>query len=106
MDPWESGDKFFEHAREHHKKMDEEFRRLCAEPCGKVPQKGDRVLIAAGLLGMGYPWVREEAVVMECGDTSYFVQFVHYKTYDEKTYSCWVNQNLITDVLAENQKEE
>jgi hypothetical protein len=95
------GEGFWEGIQKAHNRMDDEFRRLCCEPSAKTPTTGCRVLVAAGLLGMGHPWIRLEATVIECGDTSYKVRFTDYrhvltKELEEK----WVHQSLITDVLA------
>ena len=90
----------FEDIRKNHNAMDDEFRKLAIEPTMVIPEVGDTVIIAAGLLGMGHVWVRKEGVVLMAGDTSYKVEFV-----DEKDYVTgenkvkWVVQTLITDVI-------
>jgi hypothetical protein len=89
-------DRELDRIHEDHKKMDDEFRRLCAEPSTKIPVVGSRVVVAAGLLGMGFNWVRYEGIVEECGDTSYKVRFTDYHM---PNYRRWVHQALITDVL-------
>lgn len=94
-------ERMFDDIDDEHKKMDNEFRRLCAEPTQTVPTVGDRVVVACGFLGMGHLWERSEGLVEEVGDTSVRVRFVEYKPYGEPKGSLvkWVNPNLITDVL-------
>ena len=79
----------------------EEFKRLLSDRPSTVPQVGSRVLVAAGFLGMGHIWIREEGVVEECGDTSYKIRFINYTPYSKEkgSLSQWVHQSLITDVL-------
>ncbi len=90
----------FEDIRKNHNTMDNEFRKLAIEPTMVVPEVGDTVIIAAGLLGMGHVWVRKEAVVLMAGDTSYKVEFVDDKhPMTGKNYVKWVVQTLITDVI-------
>jgi hypothetical protein len=80
----------------------QEFRRLCAEPCMKTPNPGDRVIVAAGFVGLGHPWIREEAECLEVGDTSVHVRFVDYHPYrgEKGSLHKWVHHALITDVLS------
>lgn len=88
------------------RRREEEFKRLLVEPSTstRVPDIGDRVVVAAGFVGLGHLWVREEAVVEEKGDTSYKVRFVNFKPYnggDRGSYVMWIHPALITDVLGE-----
>lgn len=100
-DPFEDMNKFFSDIHESHSRLDSEFRRLCCEPSAKTPEAGSRVIVAAGLIGMGHPWIRLEATVIECGDTSYKVRFATHKEYGtNRLQETWVHQALITDVLA------
>lgn len=97
-------DNYFEEMRNIEKsKQDKEemFRRLCAEPCMKVPKPGDRVIIAAGLLGRGFLWVRTEAEVLQVADTSVKVRF---KSSFSQTPDVeeWIHPALITDVLSKD----
>lgn len=89
----------FRSADKAREEREDEFRKLCAEPCLRVPEIGDRVLVAAGLLGMGYLWIRREAEVVSKGDTAYRIRFVNCESYHEGNEH-WVHQALITDVLT------
>lgn len=82
-------------------KKDEEFRRLCADPSSKVPEKGDRVIVATGFLAMGPLWAREECEVMEVGETSIKVRFLEYQPFGGEKGSLvkWIHPALVTDVL-------
>lgn len=73
-----------------------EFEKLALDPCAKRPKDGDRVVVAVGLIGYGFNWVRQECVVLESGDTSFKVQWKQYSN----THVEWVHQNLITDVIG------
>jgi len=86
-------------AREHKMKA-EEFRRLLSDTSVKVPEVGDRVIVAAGLVGMGHLWIREEAKVIEVGDTSVKVLFPERGLYG-KDVEMWIHPALITDVIKE-----
>lgn len=92
---------YFRDINRHHESQDEDFRKLLVEPSAKTPSLGDHVIVATGFLGMGFNWIREEAVVLECGDTSYKVQFTDCKHIVDGTPTVkWVHQALITDVLT------
>jgi hypothetical protein len=73
-----------------------EFRRLVAEPSSRVPAVGDRVVVAAGLLGLGWHWIRMEGEVLEVGEVSVKVRIADSRG-DPKVM--WVHPALITDVL-------
>ncbi|RJQ30350.1 hypothetical protein C4565_00770 [Candidatus Parcubacteria bacterium] len=97
-------DNFYEHMNNidrYHHKQDEEFKRLCAEPCMKIPKPGDRVIVASGFLGMGLLWNRKEAEVLEVGETSVHVRFIDYYLVGEGKgkHKKWIHPALITDVL-------
>lgn len=86
---------------DYHRKLDSEFAKLINEPSARVPQVGDKVLVAVGLLGMGYLWVRLEAEVIETADTSYKVRFTDRKKWgSDELQEEWVHQALITDVVS------
>ena len=89
----------------HHDEMDAEFQKLICEPCSIVPEKGDTVVVAAGLIGMGHLWIRKAGTIIECGDTSYLVGWHGFigKYSDKET---WVNQALITDVIRKTKPGE
>lgn len=91
----------FDVADEFCRRQYNEFEKLLNEPSCNAPSVNSRVLVAAGLLGMGFPWIREEAVVLECGDTSYKVKFINYRFSRNEDIIMWVHQTLITDVLGE-----
>lgn len=86
----------FRSIRKHHEELGVAFSKLLADPTSKVPQQGDRVVVAIGLLSMGHLWVRGEGVVLECGETSYKVQLDK----DECSRPIWVHQALIVEVLG------
>ena len=89
---------FFRRSDEHRNNMEEEYRRLLGDPCLKQPRVGDRVIVAAGLLGRGHLWVRLEAVVLEVASSAYRVRFSG-RAYNGKEEEDWVVHGLITDVI-------
>lgn len=103
-DPFDGWHERMQRAEDYADRMRDEFCKLAIEPCTAIPKVGDRVLVAAGLLGMGHLWVREECEVLACGDTSYKVRFLNYKPVFEPVGSKteWVHQALITDAVGAN----
>ncbi len=90
----------FRHAEEGARKTEHEFERLALDPCSDIPEVGDRVIVAVGLIGHGFAWVREEATVLEIGSSSYKVQLSKQKDFDSnKPVECWIHSVLVTDVL-------
>ncbi len=99
----ESIENMFKDARNHWSKLEEEFRKIIADPSLKNPEQGDTVVVAAGLLNMGHPWIRKEATVIQVGETSYKISFNNYKMYGEdKPYEIWIHPRLITDVIKKD----
>jgi hypothetical protein len=98
-DVYRSFEKSMDRADRYHRKLESDMDKLRAEPCLKFPKVGDRVIVAAGLLGMGHEWIRREAIVLECGDTNYKVQFTDYFLPGNKMVIEWIAGILITDVL-------
>lgn len=99
-DMYDRIDRKFERIHDYHDSLDDEFRKLCVEPSLKVAKKGDRVIVAGGLIGRGYKWVRLEAVVLEVGDTSVHVEFKDRAYIGGRPDRCWIHPCLITDVLS------
>lgn len=91
--------KHMEHLDEYHDSLNSEFYRLYCEPSSRVPEVGNRVIVAVGLLSMGHPWTREEGVVIEKGDTSYKIRLKRIDYGTHRQTEVWVHQALITDVL-------
>lgn len=87
--------KSFERAYNNHDRLRSEFQKLSVDNV-KIPNKGDKVLFAAGLIGHGFEWIRKEAIVIECADTAYKVRF---KTILNEYKEEWIHHALITDIL-------
>jgi preprotein translocase subunit YajC len=81
-----------------HRKKEAEFERLRIEPSARTPAVGDTVVVAAGLIGRGFDWVRKEALVVAVGETSVKVRFSN-RRYNGEADEEWVSPVLITDVL-------
>ena len=75
----------------------EEFMRLAIDPSMLVPLVGDHVLIAAGLIGRGLLWEREECEVIEIADTAVKVRGKNFGRPGK--WEEWIHNRLITDVL-------
>ena len=98
FDEYEDDDRL-EEFNNYHQKLDNEFQKLLIDPCMNIPEVGDLVIVAAGLLGMGHPWVREEAKILAIADTSYQIEFTKYKSYDNKIIIQWIHTALVTDII-------
>lgn len=88
-----------------HRKKEEEFERLRIEPSARTPAVGDTVVVAAGLIGRGFDWVRKQALVVAVGETSVKVRFSERRIgggADEE----WISPVLITDVLPRGPGED
>lgn len=95
--------KGFDEAIKSANSKDDEYKKLASDPCMKIPEVGDTVVVAAGLLGMGHIYIRMGAKVLIVGDSSYFVQFDDYKLgLDKENYKTWVNPVLVTDVIKKS----
>ena len=89
-------------ADENHAKRQQEFRRLELDACSIIPEVGDTVVVAAGLLGMGYEYLRLEAEVLRVGQLSYKVCFDvrEYRPLDGNPVEKWIHPALVTDVIT------
>ncbi len=99
-------DRYFENLEKEQQRMRAEFERLRSDPPAKIPQIGDRVIVATGFLAMGHLWARMEAEVMDVGDTSVKVRLIDYQPYQQPigSYSTWIHPALITDVLKKKKE--
>jgi len=98
-------DDYFKRIDERHNKKIDEFHKLLIDVCCIVPVVGDTVIVAAGLLGMGFDWERKEAVVLAVGGNSYKLQFVNEKDIiTQKPKVMWIHPALVTDVIRDNVK--
>jgi preprotein translocase subunit YajC len=82
-----------------------EFQRLCCDPSCQTPEVGDTVIVAAGLIGRGFDWVREEAEVIALGETSVKVRWRRESRYEELNET-WIHPALITDVIRRQKVAE
>lgn len=82
---------------DYHKKLENEFYKLCSNPLNKKVKVGDKVVFAAGLVNRGHLWIREEAEVIDIGDKS--VKIRYKKSYDKDNNEIWIHPALIVDVL-------
>lgn len=84
---------FFENLNKD--KLYAEMKRLLHEPPKEFPKKGDRVVVAIGLLSRGHLWTKAECRVLEVGDSSIKVECKDsYHDWQE-----WIHPALITDIL-------
>ncbi len=87
----------------HHERQRNEYARLRGGGIVKDVIVGDRVIVAVGLLGRGFTWIRTECKVLEVNDTSCLVRHTD-KDYKHNNWEEWIDRYLITDVL-ERSKE-
>ena len=76
------------------------FDALLANPCTQPVNVGDRVVVAAGLIGFGFKWERLEATVLEKGQNSIKVELEHKHPVNKVNYVMWIHPAIITDVLG------
>jgi hypothetical protein len=65
---------------------------------------GDRVVVAAGLIGFGFKWERLEANVLEKGQNSVKIELDHKHPITGANYELWVHPVIITDVLGAHEQ--
>jgi len=80
----------------HHNQLDQEYNRL-KQDVPRAVKVGDKVLIAAGLIGRGHAWVRVEGEVLEVGQASIKVR--GKQSYSDETWEEWIDPALITDII-------
>ena len=85
-------DEHFRNLDKKNEEREEQFKKLYLDQCSVVPEVGDTVVVASGLLARGFNWIREEAKVLHVG-SSIKVQFVG------ETKVHWIHPALITDVI-------
>ena len=96
----------FREASRYRKQLDEQIEKLRTDQPCRVPNVGDRVVVAGGPLGLGHGWIRYEGVVTEVASTAYKVRLVDYAPTDGKPWERWVVPEIITDVLGPRTTEE
>ena len=92
---------FFREANEHHRIQENEYERLKAD----IPRKvniGDKVIVAIGLLGHGFRWIRQECEVIETASNSTKIR-LQEKHLDGSFYEYWIDPALIIDVIEKRQ---
>lgn len=93
----------FRHAEKAADETKQQFEKLNLDRCMEIPNVGDTVIVAAGLLGMGFPWVRYEALVLATGQNSYRVRFLDYEGFRDRVVEQWIHPALVTDVIRQPQ---
>lgn len=97
-------DAYLERLDQNSQKKIDEFNKLALDPCTLPYKVGDRVVIAGGPIGKGFPWIRLEATVIEKGQISTKVRFTNLTRFG-KVDEEWIHPALITDVLPNNEEE-
>jgi len=100
-------DDMFDHIDRVHKERKDEFERFRLDQSADVPMVGDTVVVAAGPLGMGFDWIRHEAVVIAVGQQSYKVRFTDRKDIitGEPTVM-WIHPAVVTDVIRAQERQQ
>jgi hypothetical protein len=100
-------DDYFKRMEKQQAKRKDEFNKLLVDQCCIIPEVGDTVVVAAGILGMGFAWIRKEAKVLAVGQNSYKVQFVDEKDIlTHKPTVMWIHPALVTDVIQFQDNKE
>jgi len=95
---------FFESMKrveEDNTKREQEVEKLMAEPPEEMPLVGDKVIVAIGLLGYGYNWIRHECEVLEVASHSVKIKF---RRYGLDICEEWIHPGFITDILKKDNK--
>ena len=91
----------FERIDEYHDKRKRQFEKLAADPPMASAEVGNRALVSAGVVGMGFEWERHEVVILEVADTAYRVRFKDEKEFQsDELKEMWVHRFAVTDVLS------
>ena len=99
-------DDYFKRMDNYHQRLHEKFESLNMDRCAIVPEVGDIVVVAGGLLGMGHDWILHEAVVIETGSQTYKVLFTNYRHFDGRESKMWIHPALIVDVIKKEKVEQ
>ena len=75
-----------------------EYQRLYEDVSVGVPEVGDRVVVAAGIIFNAHPWLRLEGEVIEVGNVSAKVRLITNSR--GETAECWIPISFITDILG------
>lgn len=89
----------FEHFREidkHHKIQEDEYKRLASDTPKSV-KIGQKVLVAVGLLGHGFHWIRQECDIINVSGNSSKIKWISYGSVHEY----WIPNCLITSIIGE-----
>lgn len=87
----------FDFIGKYREERKQEYDRLKGGGVYKDVSVGDTVVVAAGLLGRGYIWIRVECEVVQVGDTSCFVK--HIGEYELDNWQEWIDRFLIVEVV-------
>lgn len=86
--------------KQKHNERNMYFDALLANPCAQPVNVGDRIVVAAGLIGFGFKWERLEATVLKKGQNSIKIELEHKKPGTDVNWELWVHPAIITDVLG------
>ena len=86
--------------KQKHNERNTYFDELLANPCTQPVTVGDRVVVAAGLIGFGFKWERLEATVLEKGQNSIKIELDHKHLVNNVNWELWIHPAVITDVLG------
>jgi len=93
-------DEMFKRMDRVHADRKDEFEKLRLDQSAIDAEEGDTVVVSAGPLGMGFDWVRLEAVVVRKGQQSLKVRFTDYKhALSDEPVVMWIHPALVTDVI-------
>lgn len=84
----------------------QELARLLDREHIPVAITGDRVIVAAGLLGRGFPWDRRECTVKEVRRETVLLSFGTLPNYigggpDEQ----WARRELVVEIIGDNSSD-
>jgi len=99
---------FFEsmkRADENNDKRKRQIDKLMADVPKEMPKVGDKVIIASGLLGHGWDYIRREGIITEIADYTVKAKWENYpghSTVDIREE--WMHPAFIVDTLKPSKK--
>ncbi len=87
----------FQNTQRRREQMDDYLSKMQSEPCCQVPEVGDSVIVAVGLINRGHLWMREECEVTGVTGTCIRVKSVGTNVY--KAWEEWIDPILVLDVI-------
>lgn len=91
------------HIHREQQRREEAVAKLVADPLMEIPEIGDTVVVACGLIGHGFDWIRKECVVVAKGQATYKVRHTGHSK--PLSWEEWIHPCLVTDIIRKKLDE-